>query len=225
MNKPAILTFFLAAASSLLAQGTLTVIGPAIRNGSFEDGVLPPWTTAAGTASVIQDSSLATQGERLAVVSQTVVSSIARPSVFHRLGADPNNGMAFTLAFDARNGTSPFDGIRVFFAVLDSNNIVVFTTNRFFALPSSGWEIHQAEYQLATAWGRGQISLGLQFEEFGAVVGTTYTGYLDNIVPEQIPEPSSLALLGLGAGLVLAARQRRGSRWGSGHPGARDSSQ
>ncbi len=209
--KPA-KTLFIAlvqmATFSALAQGTLTLIGPSIRNGSFEDGILSPWTVPAGNAAVVEDSSSSAEGEWFAVVFDTggAGASIVRPSLFQRPLADASNGTTFSLSFEARNGVAAFEGIRVFFAALNTDQTVVFTTSAFYTLPLSGWGNYQAEYLVPSAWGGGPVSLGFQFENYNAVAGTGYRGYLDNVVLQQIPEPGALALGLCGGALWLAAR-------------------
>jgi hypothetical protein len=191
---------------SLCAQGTITLIGPSIRNGSFEDGILSPWTVSGDNAGVVQDSGFAAEGEWFAFVSDRARGSIVRPSLFQRPPAASANGTAFSLSFAARNGVAAFEGIRVFFAALNIDQTVVFTTNAFYMLPPSGWGNYQAEYLVPSAWGGGLVSLGFQFESYNAVAGTSYRGYLDNIVLQQIPEPSSLVLYLCGGALWLGAR-------------------
>lgn len=201
------------AAASLFAQGTLTLIGPSTRNGGFEDGILSPWTSPAGSAAVVQDSTFAAEGAWFAVVSDTLPAnvSIARPSIFQRPAADPSGGTTFSLNFAARNGIAAFEGVRVFFSAQNSDATTVFTTNAFFTLPPLGWQGYQAEFQVSSGWQGGQLTLGLQFEKLNAIGGTTYTGYLDNIVLQQIPEPASgmLFCLGVFSFVALLVRRRK----------------
>lgn len=210
-RKTATLLVLLAAATSLLAQGAFTLIGPSIRNGGFEDGMLSPWTAPAGSVSVVQDSSFAAQGEWFVAISQTASGQILRPSIFQRVHAAPDDGLTFALTFNARHGTAAFDGIRVFFAAQNTDTTTVFATNSFFTLTSLEWEMHQTEFQLPDIWdGGGVISVGLQFEKFGAIVGTSYRGYVDSIQLQQIPEPAAWAQFGCGALLFVGLyfRQR-----------------
>jgi large exoprotein involved in heme utilization and adhesion len=207
-RKAAVVLLLLTTATPLFSQGTF-LIGPSIRNGSFEDGVLLPWTTPGGNANTVQDFNFASHGEWYAVVSETAAGSIVRPSIFLRLNADRSDGLTFSLTLDARNGMFAFEGIRVFFVARNSDASYAFTENLFFSLPPTQWQDIQAQFQLPDAWdGGGNITLGLQFENYSASTGTTYAGYLDNIVLQQIPEPSVVSLLLAGAGALIYARHR-----------------
>jgi hypothetical protein len=209
--KATILLVIHLAGISGFAQETLTLIGPAIRNGSFEDRVAPPWGGYSKDFGVTHGPAFASHGEWFATVTEIAVSSIARPSIWQRVAGDRSDGLTFLLTFDARNGTAGFDGIRVFFVGQNGDGTFVSPTNVFFAsppLPALAWQTYQARFELSDAWeGGGSISLGLQFEKTGAIVGMTYVGYLDNVILQQIPEPSACALLGLGGGGLLAARR------------------
>ena len=193
------LFLLLSTASSATAQGVL--IGPSTRNGSFEDGDLPPWMLVANATTVVQDAALSSHGEWLAVLSQTASSSIARPGTSQLLSVDSAQGRSFSLTFDAGNGTAGFDGVRVFFTVRNISGMLVLADNLLFQLPSFSpgeLESYQRNWSLPSAWDGGQLSLGLQFEKANAVAGMTYFGYLDNVILTQIPEPSTFALLVLG---------------------------
>jgi hypothetical protein len=208
-RKVTLLLLSAAVATCSFAQGTLTLIGPTTRNGSFEDGILSPWTTSAGSVSVIQNPSIATHGRWFADVSITAQDSMVQASIFMELAADPAEGRTFDVTFDARNETFPFAGIRVLFATLDKDAVVKFTTNRFFALPQQGWQTYRVQFQVPEVWDNGSLSLGLRFEPRMGVPGRTYRGYLDNIVLQQIPEPSVFALCGVGIIFWAAGLLRR----------------
>jgi hypothetical protein len=204
LTKTALLMLAFSATSSL-AQGTFTLIGPTIRNGSLEDGVMFPWR---GTdASVSHGPGFANHGEWFATVSTTASGQILRPTLWQLIPTDRSRGVQFLLSFDARNGTMGFDAVQASLAGFNGDGTgISSSTTPIFTPPllNSMWQSYQVEFLLPEAWdGGGEILLHLTFWKEGAIVGITYRGYLDNIILEQIPEPSTLALLAAGGALLL----------------------
>lgn len=198
------LCFTIISVASSLAQGTL--IGPSVLNGSFEDGVTSPWL---GNAQASQDVFFASQGGWYGVLQRSSNGGALRAIAWQYLTATPNNGRMFIASFDARVGEIGFDSISVDFFARSSDGVFTSATESPLAFPvlsNSEWRTYELQYLLPASWtGDGEISLQILFHRADAVSGVAYTGYLDNIVLTQVPEPSALALLGLG-GLLCAAR-------------------
>jgi hypothetical protein len=191
-----------------------TLISPSVRNGSFETGSPSPWGIFLEGPVLFQNPNFASHGDWYARISggTSSSSSIFRPATFNQFVADRNNGLSFNLSLDSRNGISGFEVLRVFFTVLNSDMTPASVNDQFLLFNSSNsnsWQQYSFQYEIPTAWTGGFISLGLQFEKYNPVVGTSYTGFLDNIVLHQVPEPSTLALLGLSARLAVLARKKR----------------
>ena len=191
------------AALPVCGQGVVTLVGPSVRNGSFEDGLPSPW---GGVSIVTLDASFASHGEWFADLSETANGSVARTDSWQYIAVNSQNGRTFTLTFDARIGAVGFDSIAAsisdFFLVADQTLIA------FPALGSNGWASYHMNFAFPESWDGENIRLSIRFTKSGAIPSTTYTGYLDNVVLAQVPEPSTLALAGLG-GLCLFARWRR----------------
>lgn len=212
VNFVSIVSFVLSAAMTL-AQGTM-LIGPSTRNGSFEDGVASPWRDV----QAINGPLFASDGSWYGVSQDTANGQTARAGASQILSADsslpanPANGLIFILTFDARNGAVGFDTVYGYINAWNADGTAVRPSANSITSPplaSSGWVAYETVFQFPETWdGGGNFIVGIQFTKQGAVIATTYTGYLDNIVLQQIPEPSSLALLGCG-GLLLAGRLLR----------------
>ena len=213
--KPGIIliqiTLLVVASLQLTAQ--VNLVSQTVRNGSFEDTFLSPWAVGSGNASVTLNSSLSSQGDWHAIISQTALSSIVRSSITQSLSANRFDGFFFTLGFDARNGLASFGGVRLTFAIQNTDSSYALVTNTFLNLSNGGWQSFEKSFVVPSNWdGGGNLFLGFQFERQGAVIGDTYTGYLDNIVLTQIPEPSVAALTGLClAGIALSQNHHRHS--------------
>jgi hypothetical protein len=184
------------------AQGTL--IDSNTRNGSFEDGVLSPW---GGYFTVAQDSSFASQDSWFAVVQNSVVFS---PFIGQNLSADPNSGLLFLLTFDARIGDPGYVLVNTRMSGRSLGGTAlsaVVTPITVPPLSASSWQSYQYELQMPQAWGNSGFTFSVGFSRT-SVDGVLRTAYLDNIVLQQIPEPSALALLALGGSLLAAFRIR-----------------
>jgi hypothetical protein len=183
--------FFLASST----RAAVTLISSNILNGSFESGSASPWQ---GGVQVIHDPGFASDGSYYASLQATASSSgAARQIAFQFLPANQSDGTAFSVSFDARIGATGFDSLEV--DLLGS----VETPVTFTALRSSEWSTFHTEFHLPDSWSGGNISLQLLFEKSGGTSGTTYIGFLDNIVLQQIPEPSAASFV-LHAGFVVA---------------------
>ena len=190
----------------LFANSTpaVTLIGPNTLNGSFESGAGSPWLGV----QVFNDPTFASDGSYYASLQATAPATrAARQIAFQFLPANPSDGLTFSVSFDARNGATGFDNVGVdFFARRTDGTLIrpLETAAIFSTLSSSGWQTYQTQFHMPPGWdGDGNISLQIQFSKSGGTSGTTYTGFLDNIVLQQIPEPSTAGLVCL-AGLFLA---------------------
>jgi hypothetical protein len=189
----ALLIFLVSLMTARPSPGAATLIGPGTLNGSFESGSASPWL---GGVQVIYDPAFATDGSWYGAL-QAAGSGTARQIAFQFLPANRSDGLTFSVTFDARIGTTGFDTLGV--ELLGSiETPVTFTT-----LSSSQWQTFHTEFHLPDSWTGGNISLQLLYSKTGTTSGTTYTGFLDNIILQQIPEPSTASLVCL-AGLFLA---------------------
>jgi hypothetical protein len=181
-------------------HAAVTLIGPNTFNGSFESGAPSPWE---GGLQVINDPLFASDGSYYATLQATgLISGAARQIAFQFLPASRSDGITFSVSFDARIGATGFDNLGV--ELLGSvETPVTFTT-----LGSAGWQTFHTEFHMPDSWSGGNISLQLLFSKSNGTSGTTYTAFLDNIVLQQIPEPSVASFVCVG-GIVLALGRRR----------------
>jgi hypothetical protein len=195
------------------AQGTL--INSTTRNGSFEDGVAGPWS---GYLTVMEDASFATDGDWYATIDSTV-----RPALtVQNLTPNPNAGLTFSLSFDARMGNPGYNLVSTMMsartpagASLSASVIPISAPT----LTTAVWQTYQYELQMPASWDSAGITFSIAFNNDQPLNGIPHYGYLDNIVLQQIPEPSELALFGLGGGAVwLATCGWRRKGWAVKHP-------
>jgi len=180
-------------AQAVSAQGI--VIGPSVRNGSFEDGILSPWF--GNGIGVQSDSLFATHGSWYAVFGDAVFLSAHR-----EVRANPGDGVMFLHTFDARTG------------IPNPNTVSVQLNRRAGGLPLmavvipivsprlSPMEWRSYKCQLQFSGGGWTQPLGLSIAFTGST-SEPRIAYLDNVVLQESREPSSLALLYSG-GLLLA---------------------
>lgn len=186
------LSIFLPALVALSAHAQGFLIGPSTRNGSFEDGVALPW----GGLSVMQNPGFASEGIYFAAVQSTANGSFTRTASFQNdIPASPAGGFIFLLTFDARVGDVGFNSISSFIA---SSVLPSVTTLVSPPLVDNAWATFQTQFVFPQNWDGSSLRLDIGFQRTGAITGTTYFGYLDNVRLQQIPEPTSSALMGMG---------------------------
>jgi hypothetical protein len=79
-------------------------------------------------------------------------------------------------------------------------------------LSSQTWQAFEYEIEIPAAWDAAGITLSISFSKNVPLHGVTHFAYLDNIVLQQIPEPSTLALLAAGGALLLLRTLRQARR-------------
>jgi len=176
------------------------LIDSTTRNGSFESGSISPW--ASGIA--VEDPTFASAGSWYGVF-QNANSPTARSLAFQGFAIGPENaGSTFKTSFDARTSASgAFDNVDAYlFGSQADGTTVSSEVVHILNLPSTSWINYQTDLHLPPTWdGTGQLSLQLLFHTSRAVPGVTYVGYLDNVVLEQVPEPSATMMLCLAVGI------------------------
>jgi hypothetical protein len=187
----------------------VTLIGPNLRNGSFESDVAAPWS---GSPQVVQDATFASDGSWYALVQATASTlGAARNGPFQFFPTSKGNGLAFSLDFDARVGAIPFPALDIEFFGRNADGGIVGSIEPIMeltSLSSSQWQTYHAVFHLPDAWDGTQAQLNFLFEQRNGVSGVTYSGYLDNIVLQQIPEPSVIVLLTAGLLMFYLPRNR-----------------
>lgn len=188
-------------AAAAFAQGIL--IGPSIRNGGFEDGVVSPWNTAA---SVLQDPVFASEGSWYA----SLQSAFVRPVwAVQNLHPDPADGLVFMLSFDARVGIPGLDVVAPSMDARTPEGASLRASVTPIMVPplsDATWQNYLYQLEMPASWNISGITFGISFSKNHPLGGVPHTAYLDNVVLQQIPEPGMLALGLCGGTLWLAAR-------------------
>jgi len=206
LAKPAGFLLIISAALPALGQGIL--IDSITRNGSFEAGVLAPWGSGHDV-QVLQDAVFASDGDYYA----SFQSSSVRPVLAGQtLLPNPGDGLLFLLSFDARLGTPGLDVVSPSLGGRTPEGQPLDATVTPLVAPpliASAWQRYEYELQLPTNWDSAGIHLGISFNKNQALGGITHITYLDNVVLQQVPEPSTLALLFCGSVLLAGHWLRR----------------
>lgn len=185
----------------LYSQGI--IIGQSIRNGSFEDGFGSPWN---GDNQVSNNPVLATQGTWLGVVQSTL-----RTDTYQNIPINPSLGRSFEVSFDARVGVVGFSSLSCFINTLNSSGVSVlptFTRPTNPPLSSTSWYNYQAAFHFPESWDGSSIRVGIGFGG-GISGGPILTGYLDNVIVQQVPEPASSLTVWLGAMVLFIQKSAR----------------
>lgn len=185
---------------SVLAQGAITLIGPSIRNGSFEDGVLSPWY--GNGIGVQNDSAFAAHGSWYAAFNDPLLSPLA----IQQIPANPSDGLDFVLTFDARTGTPGLNTLSVQLNTRAAGDPLNAIVTPVASPPASLTEWRSYEMRLRFSGGGWTLPLGLGISFTGAA-DEPRIAYLDNVILQQVPEPASLALFCSGGFLFWAWRR------------------
>jgi hypothetical protein len=146
---------------------------------------------------VAQDATFASHGEWFGVVARTPPGQVARTFTTQRISDLPRNWPVFVLSFEARNGEPGFDSVLARFSGYNADGSHVSSVDTPMSSPvlsTTDWSRHQSQFVLSDMWDGDSIELTFQFIKSEAIAGTTYVGFLDNIVLEQIPAEVKLAI-------------------------------
>jgi hypothetical protein len=192
------LVFLLTAGAMISAKSSAAVvIDETTRNGGYESGTDAPW----GGLSVTTDPSFAESGMNFATISGR------RGDAFQFFVIQPTDGLEFTFDFWARIPTSDgFDTLSV--SLLSGSGFTRSATVDQLASPpleSSNWQQYSYVFTIPSDWdSSGNTKLSIGFPNSSG----TKTAYLDSVVLNQVPEPTTLAL-GLVSCSFLIGRRRR----------------
>ncbi len=211
-------------AAALLLTASANVYAGLITNGSFEEPGLadntwtvftpsiPGWTVQNGAGIEIQNNVVTTafDGEQYVELDShpNSTSSQSNSSMYQLVdGLVVGNSYELSFAyaprvssvFDIVNGpTVNTNGINVYFG----SQSELFNLDAIFTDTQSGWTVYSAIVE-ATA-----EAMYLTFEADGTA--DTYGGFIDNVELASVPEPSVLALFGLGlVGLGFASSKKK----------------
>jgi hypothetical protein len=195
------------AVQSVCGQGTFTLIGPGVRNGSFEEGVRLPWE---GDLQVAHGSGFASEGEWFGSLSELANGNTARAGTWQIVPVSIADGNIFVLQFDVRAGTVGFDSVTVSLQSTSVEPVVTILSAP--PLASDRWVTYKVEFVFAETWASEIISPFIQLTKNNAVIGITYSGFLDNVVLQQVPEPSTLMLSLVGCVFLMVCAFRRAQK-------------
>ncbi len=174
-------------AASALAQGVL--IDANTRNGSFESGDLSPRGSTG--AAVAKDAGFASHGEWYATIGPL------NWAIGQRLDLSSDSGLGFLLTFDARGSMDTrLSWVKLGTRIVGGPLTASVTPISVPALASTEWRTFKYGFEFPVGDWTDSVDLIIQFSGPGS-------GYLDNVLFQQIPEPSVLALVLIGAGLFL----------------------
>ena len=190
----------LLAISGIGSVSAMPVISSSLLNGSFEDGVLSPWSGGL----VTENSDFAFEGSWFAETEATA----NRSSLFIFFDSAPNEITEFSLSFHSQASPSGFSVVSASLSGRKEDNSFLYAdviTSSGSTLSTSGWTEYTYEFSFAEAWDTTK-SMGLSIDFSGGTPGAL--GYLDSVTLTQVPEPSRYTLI-LSIMAVAAVLQRR----------------
>ncbi len=199
-----------------VATRTITDSQAGNGNGSFESGTFG-WSASSGASlsTGTADPPGATQGNRYLVISETGVPRVASRADNRRRSiglVGSSQGEVLRVLFDyyvpSLNG---YNQLVVQLLTMDGNSALSVSTINVNPTSASDTWLTFAHDFLVTDQTFDGVDLRIDFRRNGGDAAT-YSGFVDNASIEQgylVPEPSTLALLGLGLGAALCVWRKR----------------
>ena len=173
-----------------------------IQNGNFETGSLSSWTATGNVTYVgvpfFGEGTTAADGNYFAVFN----AGNAAPNGVLSQSFAAVGGTQYLLAYNYGANSGAIQSITA--AVKDSLGNVVAT--QFSTLPAASGTL--APFSLSFISSSTQ-TLTLSFTDYASNPTNSTDGFLDNVAVTAVPEPSSLAILGVGAVLGFGVIRRK----------------
>jgi hypothetical protein len=185
------------------------IIDSAILNGSFESGEVSPWSASSDGDSIlaVQDGTFAYDGVWYAEIGIDRGRAFAEQSIS---AVTPTVLDSFNLNFQARKGLPGPESISARLSSRKIGGAPVSAKLIYSVVPQlsdTEWKYYAYNFQFDELWDPSQdLNVHIAFGD-GWTSGSK--GFLDVIVLEQIPEPSTLLILLFGFLIILFFRERK----------------
>jgi hypothetical protein len=193
-----------------ISDAALFLVSSSVRNGSFEDTTIAPWTgiTRGDTNPSIPAFDGVHYGTLFA--SGPVGEGAISDTAFLSLPIVLTSGDAIYLTFQAIL-PDPVYALDVLTVTLLDASSITYSPQSYSSTLSTSWSLQSYSFSLpATFDDTGDASLMISFGRTTSVAGRKYGGYVDAInMTQTIPEPSSCILILSGFAVLYGASRAR----------------